>query len=235
MTELSFPTLLGLGFVLGLRHALDSDHVAAVSTVLAQRPSFRASGLVGLSWGLGHTLVLLLVGMVVLWLRVPIPTFVAHVAEGIVGVMLVSLGGLLGFKLFKERWHIHQHEHDGNRHIHLHSHAIVEDHSHPHLWRESLRPLFIGMAHGLAGSAALLLLVVSTAGSVAEGLVYISVFGCGSILGMMLIGIALSVPVIWSVRVGRNALLAVQVSASLVSLGMGFSILYGLVVGAPAS
>ena len=91
------------------------------------------------------------------------------------------------------------------------------------------------MAHGLAGSAALLLLVVSTAGSVAEGLVYISVFGCGSILGMMLIGIALSVPVIWSVRVGRNALLAVQVSASLVSLGMGFSILYGLVVGAPAS
>lgn len=235
MTELSFPTLLGLGFVLGLRHALDSDHVAAVSTVLAQRPSFRASGLVGLSWGLGHTLVLLLVGMVVLWLRVPIPTFVAHVAEGIVGVMLVSLGGLLGFKLFKERWHIHQHEHDGNRHIHLHSHAIVEDHSHPHLWRESLRPLFIGMAHGLAGSAALLLLVVSTAGSVAEGLVYISVFGCGSILGMMLIGISLSVPVIWSVRVGRNALLAVQVSASLVSLGMGFSILYGLVVGAPAS
>lgn len=235
MTEPSFPTLLGLGFMLGLRHALDSDHVAAVSTVLAQRPSFKASGLIGLSWGLGHTLVLLIVGMVVLWFRVPVPAFVASVAEGIVGIMLVSLGGLLGFKLFKERWHIHQHEHDGDRHIHLHSHAMAKDHGHPHLWRESLRPLCIGMAHGLAGSAALLLLVVSTAGSVTEGLIYIGVFGCGSILGMMLIGMALSVPVVWSMRLGRSALFAVQVSASLGSLGMGFSILNGVLAGATVS
>lgn len=235
MTEPSFLTLLGLGFMLGLRHALDSDHVAAVSTVLAQRPSFRASGLIGFSWGLGHTLVLLIVGMVVLWFRVPIPAFVASVAEGIVGVMLVSLGSLLGLKLFKERWHIHQHEHDGDRHIHLHSHALVNDHGHSHLWRESLRPLCIGMAHGLAGSAALLLLVVSTSGSMAEGLIYIAVFGCGSILGMMVIGMALSVPVVWSIHVGRGALFAVQALASLGSLGMGVSILFGLFVGAPVS
>lgn len=235
MTEPSFLTLLGLGFVLGLRHALDSDHVAAVSTVLAQRPSLRASGLIGFSWGVGHTLVLLLVGIVVLWFRVPFPAIVANLAEGIVGIMLVWLGAMLGLKLFRERWHIHQHEHDGDRHIHLHSHAVVEDHGHPHLWRESLRPLCIGMVHGLAGSAALLLLVVSTASSVKEGLLCIVVFGCGSILGMMMIGVALSVPVLWSVRLGRSALFAVQVSASLGSLGMGFSILYGLLVGAPVS
>jgi sulfite exporter TauE/SafE len=214
--------------MLGLRHALDSDHVAAVSTVLAQRPSLRASGLVGFSWGIGHTLVLLLVGVVVLRFRVPVPAVMAQVAEGVVGGMLVVLGGLLGVKLFQERWHIHQHEHDGDSHM-------LEDHGHPHVWRESLRPLCIGMAHGLAGSAALLLLVVSTAGSVAEGLLYIAVFGCGSILGMMLIGLALSVPVVCSLRLGRSALFAVQVLASLGSLGLGFSIVYGMLVDGPVS
>ncbi len=81
MVESSYVTILMLGFVLGLRHALDTDHFAAVSTVLAQRPSWRASGLVGLSWGLGHTVVLLLVGAVVLVLRVPIPEPFALAAE----------------------------------------------------------------------------------------------------------------------------------------------------------
>ena len=96
MADSSYLTVLGLGFILGLRHALDSDHLAAVSTVLAERPSWRASGLVGLSWGVGHTAVLLFVGAIVLVLRVPIPEPLAAAAEGIVGVMLIVLGGLLG-------------------------------------------------------------------------------------------------------------------------------------------
>lgn len=235
MTEPSFLTLLGLGFMLGLRHALDGDHVAAVSTVLAQRPSLKASGLIGFSWGIGHTLILLLVGLVVLWFRVPVPDLLAQAAEGAVGVMLIVLGGLLGMKLFKERWHVHQHDHDGTRHVHLHSHAVRVDHGHPHWWTESVRPLCIGMAHGLAGSAALLLLVVSSAGSVAEGLTYIAVFGCGSILGMMLIGLVLSVPVVWSLRLGRPVFLAVQGLASLGSVGLGLSIVYRILTGGSAS
>ncbi len=81
----------------------------------------------------------------------------------------------------------------------------------------------------------MLLLVVSTAGSVAEGLLYIAVFGCGSILGMMLIGLALSVPVVCSLRLGQRALFAVQVLASLGSLGLGFSIVYGMLVDGPVS
>ena len=85
MTDPSYLTVLGLGFVLGLRHALDSDHLAAVSTVLAERPSWRASGLVGLSWGLGHTAMLLLVGAIVLFLRVPIPQPVAELRRGPAG------------------------------------------------------------------------------------------------------------------------------------------------------
>lgn len=231
MIESSFLTILSLGFVLGLRHALDTDHIAAVATVLAQRPSWRASSLVGLSWGLGHTVVLLLVGAIVLVLHVPIPEPVARAAEFAVGVMLVVLGGLLGTKLIKERWHVHQHDHDGSRHVHLHSHARSVSHGHSHWWRESVRPLCIGMAHGLAGSAALLLLVVTSAKSVMEGLIYIAVFGCGSILGMMLIGLVLSLPVVWSLRLGRPVFLGVQGVASMGSVSLGVSIVYRVLLG----
>jgi sulfite exporter TauE/SafE len=235
MLGTEFMTILGLGFVLGLRHALDTDHLAAVSTVLAERPSWRASGLVGLSWGLGHTAVLLLVGAAVLVLRVPIPHPVAMAAEGIVGLMLIALGGLLGLKLLRERWHLHQHDHDGTQHVHLHSHARSLDHGHAHWWRDSVRPLCIGMAHGLAGSAAVLLLVVASAETVIEGLIYIAVFGAGSIVSMLLIGLALSLPVVYSLRLGRPVFLAVQGLASMGSIALGLSILYRILTGQPLS
>jgi sulfite exporter TauE/SafE len=230
MLDSELPTVLSLGFILGLRHALDSDHLAAVSTVLAERPSWRASGLVGLSWGVGHTAVLLFVGAIVLMLRVPIPEPLAVAAEALVGVMLVVLGALLGMKLIRERWHLHHHDHDGASHVHFHSHRHCQTHSHTHWWRDSLRPLCIGMAHGLAGSAALLLLVVASADSVMDGLLYIAVFGCGSILGMMLIGVTLSLPVMWSLRVGRPFFLAVQGLASVGSIALGCSIVYRIIL-----
>ena len=110
--------------------------------------------------------------------------------------------------------------------MHFHSHRRSEDHGHVHWWRESLRPLCIGMAHGLAGSAALLLLVVASAESVIDGLMYIAVFGCGSILGMILIGLALSLPVVWSLRIGRPVFLAVQGLASAGSIALGCAIVY---------
>jgi sulfite exporter TauE/SafE len=178
---------------------------------------------------------LLLVGAIVLFLRVPIPQPVAEVAECVVGLMLVALGGLLGMKLLRERWHLHQHDHDGTRHVHLHSHAQSRDHGHAHWWRESVRPLCIGMAHGLAGSAALLLFVVASAGSVLEGLLYIAVFGCGSIAGMMLIGLLLSIPVVWSFRLGRPVFLALQGLASAASIALGLAIVYRALTGAPLS
>jgi hypothetical protein len=230
MADAPYVTMLGLGFVLGLRHALDSDHLVAVSTVLAERPSWRASSLVGLSWGVGHTAVLLLVGAIVLTLRVQIPESLALAAEVAVGLMLVVLGGLLGMKLIRERWHLHRHDHDGLRHVHFHSHSLTSDHIHGHWWRESVRPLCIGMAHGLAGSAALLLFVVASAESVIDGLMYIAVFGCGSILGMMLIGLALSLPVVWSLRLSRPLFLAVQGMASVGSITLGCWIVYRILI-----
>ncbi len=231
MLDTEFLTILGLGFVLGLRHALDSDHLAAVSTVLAQRPSLRASGMIGFSWGLGHTVVLLLVGAVVLVFRLPIPEPVAEAAEFGVGAMLVLLGGMLGMRLVRERWHVHTHDHDGAPHVHLHSHALVEDHGHGHWWRDSVRPFCIGMAHGLAGSAALLLIVLSSARSVSEGLIYIAVFGVGSILGMMLVGIVVSLPLLWSLNFSRPLFLAVQGLASLGSVVVGLALMFQIAFG----
>jgi len=232
MAEPSYLTVLSLGFVLGLRHALDADHIAAVSTVLAERPSWSASGLIGFSWGLGHTLVLLLVGALVLMLQVSIPESLAVGAECAVGVMLVVLGGLLGVRLVRERWHLHSHDHDGKQHIHLHSHAMISGHGHPHWWRKSIKPLCIGMAHGMAGSAALLLVVLSSSHTIPQGLGYIAVFGLGSIIGMVLIGLALSLPVVWSLSIGRPVLLAVQGLASLGSIGLGLSMLIHIAMGA---
>jgi ABC-type nickel/cobalt efflux system permease component RcnA len=231
MLDTEFFTVLGLGLVLGLRHALDTDHLAAVSTVLAQRPSLRASGMIGFSWGLGHTAVLLLVGAVVLVLRIPVPESAALAAEFGVGAMLVFLGGILGMRLVRERWHVHTHDHDGAQHVHLHSHALVEDHGHGHWWRDSIRPFCIGMAHGLAGSAALLLIVLSSARSVSEGLTYIAVFGLGSIMGMVMVGIAVSLPVLWALNIGRPIFLAAQGLASLGSIVVGLTMMFHIAFG----
>jgi high-affinity nickel permease len=232
MLDTELLTILGLGLVLGLRHALDSDHLAAVSTILAQRPSFRASGMIGFSWGLGHTAVLLVVGTVVLVLRVSIPESVALAAEFGVGAMLVFLGGILAVRLVRERWHMHRHNHDDTQHMHLHSHALVEDHGHGHWWRASIRPFGIGMVHGLAGSAALLLIVLSSARSVSEGLIYIVIFGLGSILGMVLVGMVVSLPVLWSLNIGRPVFLAVQGLASVGSVAIGLMMMFQIAFGA---
>jgi hypothetical protein len=231
MLDTEFFTVLGLGFVLGLRHALDTDHLAAVSTVLAQRPSWRASSVIGFSWGLGHTLMLLIVGAFVLLLRVRIPEPVAVGAEFAVGGMLIVLGGGLGIRLIRERWHLHRHDHNGESHIHLHSHALDAGHRHPHWLRDSIRPLCIGMVHGLAGSAALLLVVLAASRTVLDGLVYIAVFGLGSILGMVLVGAVLSLPIVWSLSVGRPVFFAVQGVASIGSIVLGLSMLIRIATG----
>jgi hypothetical protein len=133
--------------------------------------------------------------------------------------------------LVRERWHVHRHHHDDEQHLHLHSHALVEDHGHGHWWRDSIRPFGIGMVHGLAGSAALLLIVLSSARSVSEGLIYIVVFGLGSILGMVLVGMVVSLPVMWSLNIGRPVFLAVQGLASVGSVAIGLMMMFQIAFG----
>ncbi len=228
MHEMELLTLLGVGFLLGLRHALDADHLAAVSTVLAERPSLLASGAVGLWWGIGHTLTLLLVGSVVLALGIHIPEEFEMIAESGVALLLIVLGLTLARKLYREQWHVHSHQHDGEQHVHFHSHQRQAGHGHRHWMADSIRPLCIGMAHGLAGSAAVMLMVLATTTDMSSGLFSILIFGIGSIIGMMVIGLTISVPVIYSRSVSRQLFMGVQSVASFASVSVGIWMLVKL-------
>jgi high-affinity nickel permease len=224
MLDPQLLSLLGLGFLLGARHALDADHVAAVATILSERPSLRASGLIGFYWGIGHTTVLLIVGIVIVLFKVAVPDQVAAGFEFLVGLMLVGLGGSLASSILKERWHYHRHEHGGRPHLHLHRHDSRE-HDHAHWLQGSLKPLLVGMVHGLAGSAALALLAASAARTVGEAILYMMVFGFGSVLGMVLLGMIISVPLVMSAANGRRTATAIQGLASLASIGLGLSMI----------
>ena len=227
LPDAQIMSVLGMGFLLGARHALDADHVAAVATILSKRPSFRASGFIGFCWGSGHTLVLLLVGLAVLALKITIPERLASAFEFLAGLMLVGLGVSLAATIARERWHWHAHEHEGATHLHLHSHDRRADHEHQHWLGGSVKSFLVGMVHGLAGSAALAVMALSTVRTVWQGVAYILVFGLGSILGMILLGFVISFPLIFSASFGRQTQAGVQGLASLGSIGLGLTIIAG--------
>ncbi len=205
-----------------MKHALDADHVVAVSTIVVENRKLWRSSLIGAFWGLGHTLTLLLVGVAILVGKLSIPERVALVFELAVGAMLVILGLLVARRMVRERWHLHPHTHEGHAHVHWHSHKDAADHEHAHL---PMKSLVVGMVHGLAGSAALMLLVLATIKSVWEGIFYILVFGVGSIGGMMLLTTAISVPLLWAARLEKTQR-AITVLVSVVSIGLGLAIMY---------
>jgi ABC-type nickel/cobalt efflux system permease component RcnA len=231
MPDSEFLTVLGLGFLLGARHALDADHLAAVSTMIARRPEPRRSGLIGLWWGSGHTVVLLAVGIIVIALKVTIPDPVAQAFEFGIGAILIWLGTSLALMIWRERWHLHVHRHGEGAHAHLHSHQAAPDHEHEHWTQRSIRPFLVGMAHGLAGSAALTLMVLSTVRTVWEGVAYISVFGVGSIVAMAGLGVLLSLPLTVSASFGRFVPAVLQGCASVVSIGLGLTMMVRIALG----
>ncbi len=191
-------SVLGFGFLLGLKHATDADHIVAISTIVSEKQDARAASTVGMMWGLGHTLALLVVGLGVILLKTQIPEHVASLLEFAVGVMLVFLGVRLFLRLRRARTiHFHEHEHDGYRHAHLHIHEEgVDDPPHTHHgFSFDHRSLLIGLVHGMAGSAALMLLVLTTISSTWLAVAYILVFGLGSIGGMMAMSFVLALPV----------------------------------------
>jgi high-affinity nickel permease len=219
-------TILALGFVLGMKHALDADHVVAVSTIVSKNKSVLGALIVGAFWGIGHTITLFGVGIVILILQITIPDRIALLLEMAVGVMLVFLGGMVAAGLIKERMDYHLHQHDGKSHLHLHTHTAVEPHLHQHAIRRGYRSLAVGMVHGLAGSAALMLLVVSSIHSVLEGLVYIVVFGLGSVVGMMIISTMISLPFVYTALHFARFNRTITTFASLASIALGTAIIY---------
>ena len=216
--------LLAVGFVLGLRHALDVDHLAAVSTIVSQRRSLWSSSLVGALWGLGHTASLLAVGVVVIGLHKAIPPGVARGLELGVAVMLIGLGmNLLRTLRSGDTIHHYTHVHDGHHHVHPHVHTAgaTTDAAHHHALRAGRRPFFVGLVHGLAGSAGLMLVVLATIPSPALAIAYLVVFGLGSIGGMVAMSALLGLPLLLaSERLVRGEVV-VQRAAALGSIAVG--------------
>ncbi|HTF89056.1 MAG TPA: sulfite exporter TauE/SafE family protein [Planctomycetota bacterium] len=187
-------SFLFLGFLIGIRHALEADHVAAVVSLATRGGSFRRQVGQGAMWGLGHTLTLLVVVGACVSLGLAIPDSASRWFEAIVGAMLVILGASVFLRLRAQRIHVHVHRHaDGIAHFHAHRHDEVPSHEHAHACLP-LRALVVGSVHGLAGSAALVLLMAQTVQSPATGFLYIALFGLGSVVGMMSIAAAIAVP-----------------------------------------
>ena len=221
MPEVTILTTMSFGFLLGVKHALDADHIVAVTTIVSRSRSLFRSALVGLSWGIGHTLTLFVVGFGVLVFKLTIPDRLVLSMEFIVGVILV----LLGIPLIRQlvgRAHAHWHQHGDKHHLHSHSHDKAPGHDHRHI----RRPLLIGMVHGLAGSGALTVLVLSTMSSVGQGLFFLLLFGIGSILGMLLFSGLIGLPFRLTSGLSLRLNLWVQGVAGLISILLGLSIMW---------
>jgi high-affinity nickel permease len=246
-------TILVIGFLLGTRHATDPDHVIAISTIVSRERSIWKSGLIGILWGIGHTLTILAVGAVIILFGLAIPARVGLTMEFSVGLMLILLGALnlTGvMKWMSEKFspahpqvtgqHAHLHQHDAKLHWHWHSHAPGSQHHGQSLvplsWLgrafarlglyHSLRPLLVGVVHGLAGSAAVALLVLSTIREPKWAVLYLLIFGVGTIAGMMLVTAVIALP--FSFAGYRFAWLnqSLVTGSGLVSLGFGLFVCY---------
>jgi high-affinity nickel-transport protein len=189
-------TAIVVGLALGVRHATDADHVVALATLLRRRSGMRGALVVGTVWGLGHTMVLLAAGVAVVLLGVHVPAALDRVAELAVAVMLVGLGL---------------------------RHLFSAHHREPHVHapgRIALRPFAIGMVHGLAGSAGVALLALTTIRSPGAAMLYLSLFGLGTVAGMMLLTCVIAFPLCYAGRSGRIEPWIVR-GASAASLALG--------------
>ena len=221
-------TLMALGFMIGLQHALEADHVAAVSAIARNTASRTVAIAQGCAWGLGHTLALLALVIVVMLSGLSITDNLSHWMEFGVGIMLILLGLRAILTARKRRVHAHFHRHDDGRvHVHAHRHMpeAPTDHAHEHgvrLSRQTALPLFVGLVHGVAGSAALIILLSAMSLSTLWQVIgYVLVFGGGSILGMAAMTLVFSVPVGWVQKRAAWGELAFSFAIGLCVVGVG--------------
>jgi high-affinity nickel-transport protein len=243
--DYSLLVALGFGFSLGLKHALEADHLVAVTTVVSEQRGLLRSSLVGMLWGVGHTVSLLAAGVLVILLRVTIPERVALLLELAVALMIVFLGSRILYFVLRGRrsLHTHIHTHGGSTHTHLHFHGPEDAHAlgraagpreqhaphghdsheeHAGLW--GWRPVVVGMVHGLAGSAALTLLILTELvrdGSRTLGMAYLLLFGLGSIVGMLLMSLLIGLPFVFTARRFEQFNTPVRLLTGLASVAFG--------------
>jgi hypothetical protein len=226
MPILELLTSSGLGSLLGMRHALEPDHLAAVSTLVTGERSTARAALLGVCWGLGHTLALVVVGTALVLLRAAMPVRVADVFEFFVAIMLVGLGLRAIYQAARQgpAGPVHAHHHGST----VHAHHGAPAHVHIGAWTLARRPLLVGAVHGLAGSGALTALVLATLPTTAARLAYMGLFGLGSTLGMAALSGLLGWPL---ARVGghRGVARAIGLAVGCLSTALGLAWGYPLI------
>lgn len=239
--ETGILAALILGFLLGLKHATDADHVVAVSTIVGEDRNVWRGIWVGGAWGLGHTTPLMILGIVILTFRGLLDGYesIAHVFEFGVGVMMILLGVQVFWNLARGRLHVHEHSHDNTYHVHIHAtHDPAADpevesgHGFLHVGRPFFRvkSFGIGVVHGLAGSAAVMLVLLQTLPSFWAGVGYLILFGVGTVLSMGVITLLLGVPFALVRNVNR-ASRAVSGVAGLASVLFGAALMSDIALG----
>lgn len=188
----TLPALAGIGLLLGFRHAFEPDHLAAVSTLATRQGSLFAACRLGLAWAVGHTASLGAVVLLIMVGGLHLPERLWPAADFVVGLLLVGLSGSVLLRYVRGRWHLHAHSHDVGPHLHLHSHAHGTEHRHPHPPADARRSLGFGLLHGLAGGAAILLLLVAAAPTPGAQLTYFVAFAVGTLVGMLAVSFTLA-------------------------------------------
>ncbi|MBI2850119.1 MAG: sulfite exporter TauE/SafE family protein [Chloroflexi bacterium] len=263
---MSVWSVLALGLLLGIRHAFDTDHLVAVTTIVSEYRNPLRAIWIGVSWGLGHTTTLFLAGVVLLLLDVQMPERLALLFEFLVGIMLILLGTQAFLSLRRLEIHAHPHQHENGEtdlHEHFHIHGAADEHSHRPLGRweklsklliagitpgesqpaaesagKALKPFFrlksylVGIVHGMAGSAALMLMVLASIESTVTGAMYILLFGLGTVVSMGLVSIFISLPFSVSGRLPRLNR-AIQAITGTISILFGLWLMYqvGIIEG----
>jgi high-affinity nickel permease len=192
----SFGLMASIGFLLGMRHATDADHVIAVSTIVSKERGLLKAGLIGALWGVGHTFTIFVVGIAIILFKIAIPTRLGLAMEFLVGLMLILLG-VLNLSGVMQRWTSKMdHGHEGSSHTEPRQVAPISRGGDERMSLWSLtRPLAVGVVHGMAGSAAIALLVMTTIPTPRWQMLYILIFGIGTIAGMMLITGCIALPI----------------------------------------
>ena len=217
--ELALPAAFLIGFLSGFKHAFDPDHVVAVSTLIHREPRLSRALRLGLAWGAGHTVTLMGAALVVGQLRLEFSAEVASYLEIPVAVMLLWLGGWTLSTSIRRLLHLRRHTHDGVPHYH------IDPQPHPHAF-PAWRGFSVGLVHGVAGSAALLLLVAATLPTLATTILYAFVFGTGSIFGMVVVSSAIAIPLL-AAR-SRPSLYEMMTGlAGVLSIGIGVFMVVG--------
>jgi ABC-type nickel/cobalt efflux system permease component RcnA len=261
---ISFLSIVAVGFFLGMRHATDPDHVIAVTTIVSHQRNLLKAAMTGIFWGIGHTLTIFAVGTVIILFDVVIPARIGLSMELSVGLMLIVLGvmNIASFLRssrsisppYKEGEVIHQHPHSHGDYVHSHAHRhSPETHSHNHqtplTWLDrlfgriglyqQLRPLLVGIVHGLAGSAAVALLILTTIRNPHWAIAYLLVFGAGTVGGMMLITMSIASAFNFFGKRNEKFSHRLGLASGLVSLAFGVVLAYqigvanGLFTGNP--